>query len=76
MSCSVGYRLGSDLALLWLWCRPVDAAPIRPQARNFHIYAAGMALKSKKRKKKNKRIFFFQISKGIENSTVKLQLLY
>ena len=32
MSCGVGCRCGSDLALLWLWCRPAVAAPIRPLA--------------------------------------------
>ena len=31
VSCGVGHRLGSDLALLCLWCRPVATAPIRPQ---------------------------------------------
>ena len=30
MSCGVGGRRGWDLALLWLWCRPVAIAPIRP----------------------------------------------
>ena len=30
MSCGVGHRCGSDLALLWLWCRPVATAAIRP----------------------------------------------
>ena len=28
VSCGVGRRCGSDLALLWLWCRPVATAPI------------------------------------------------
>ena len=32
MSCGVGLRLGLDLALLWLWCRLVAKAPIRPLA--------------------------------------------
>ena len=32
MSCGVGRRRGSDLALLWLWYRPAAAAPIRPLA--------------------------------------------
>src|SRR5512135_1808292 len=32
MSCGVGCRRGSDPALLWLWCRPVATAPIRPLA--------------------------------------------
>ena len=28
VSCGVSHRGGSDLALLWLWCRPAAAAPI------------------------------------------------
>ena len=28
VSCGIGRRLGSDLALLWLWCRPVAIALI------------------------------------------------
>ena len=28
----VGHRCGSDLVLLWLWCRPAAAAPIQPLA--------------------------------------------
>ena len=31
-SCSVGHRRGSDLALLWLWRRPVAEVPIQPLA--------------------------------------------
>ena len=31
-SCGVGHRRGMDLELLWLWYRPGDEAPIRPQA--------------------------------------------
>ena len=50
MSYGVGHRLGSDLALLWLWCRLVAAAPIRPLAWEL-LYVAGVALKSKKKKK-------------------------
>ena len=30
MNCGVGYIQGSDSELLWLWCRPAAAAPIRP----------------------------------------------
>ena len=30
MNCGVGRRHGSDLALLWLWCRLAATAPIRP----------------------------------------------
>ena len=32
LSCGVGCRRGSDPTLLWLWCRPVATAPIRPLA--------------------------------------------
>ena len=30
MSYGVGRRHSFDPALLWLWCRPASAAPIRP----------------------------------------------
>ena len=52
MSCGVGRRCGSDLALLQLWCRSVAIAPIRPLAWESS-YAVDAALKSKKKKKKN-----------------------
>ena len=47
MSCGVGGRHGSDLALLWLWCRPAAAVPIGPLAWE-PSYAKGVALKKKK----------------------------
>ena len=50
MSCGVGRRHGSDLALLWLWRRPAATAPIRPRAWE-PPYAAGAALKGQKTKK-------------------------
>ena len=54
MGCGVGRRCGSDPALLWLWCRPVAAALIRPLAWE-PPYAMGAALeKAKKDKKQNK----------------------
>ena len=46
MSCGEGCRCGSDLALLWLWCRPAAAAPILPLAWELP-YATGVALKQK-----------------------------
>ena len=49
LSCHVGHRLGSDPALLWLWCRPAAVAPVRSLAWE-PPYAAGMALNSKKKK--------------------------
>ena len=54
MNCGVGHRRGSDPALLWLWCRPVGAAPNGPLAWE-HPYAAGAALKYKKTEKKKKK---------------------
>jgi len=50
MSCGVGRRQGLDPVLLWLWCRPLATAPIRPLAWELP-YAASEALKSKKKKK-------------------------
>ena len=32
VSCGVGHRCGSGLALLWLWCRRAATAPTRPLA--------------------------------------------
>ena len=49
MSCGVGCRQGSDLALLWLWNRPEAAAPIHPLALELP-HAAGVAHKSQKKK--------------------------
>ena len=53
MSCGVGHRSGSDLMLLWLWCRPTAAAPIRPLAWE-PPYAASTALKKKKKKERER----------------------
>ena len=39
-----------DHTLLWLWCRPVDTAPIQPLAWESP-YAVGMAQKKKKQNK-------------------------
>ena len=46
MSCGVVSRCGWDLALLWLWCRPVAAALIRPLPWELHM-GVGVALKRK-----------------------------
>ena len=51
MSCSVGHRRGSDLALLWQWCVPAAAAPIRSLVWELP-YAMGAAQKREKKKKK------------------------
>ena len=47
--CGMCHRRGSDLVLLWLWCRPEAAARIRPLAWK-PLYAAGVALKRQKNK--------------------------
>ena len=44
VSCDVGRRRGSDLALLWLWYRLAATARIRPLAWELP-YATGVALK-------------------------------
>ena len=52
MNCGVGRRHGSDgsdPALLWLWYRLVATAPIGPLAWE-PPYAAGAALKNRKKK--------------------------
>ena len=50
MSCGVGRRHSSDLALLWLWHRLAAAAPIRPLAWE-PPYAVGAAQEKAKRQK-------------------------
>ena len=55
MSCGVGCRHGSDLELLWLWCRLVAMVLIGPLAWE-PPYAVGTALKRQKKEKK-KRFF-------------------
>ena len=49
MSCGLGLRHGSDLALLWLWCRSVATAPIQLLAWE-PPYDVGVALKIKQNK--------------------------
>ena len=60
VSCGVGHRHGSDLALLWLWRRQAATAPIRPLAWELP-YAAGVALRRIKKKKSEVlvRLVFF-----------------
>ena len=53
MRCAVRHRHGSDLMLLWLWCRLAAVAPIGPLAWELP-YAAGAALKKKKQNKTKK----------------------
>ena len=56
MSCGVGWRCGgSDPALLWLWCRLVATAQIRPLAWESP-YARERPKKCQKDKKRKKEI--------------------
>ena len=55
MSCDVGHRCGSDLALLWLWHRPVATALVGPLAWE-PPYALGVALKRRQQQQKKKII--------------------
>ena len=53
MSCGVGHRWGSDLVLLWLWCRQAATVPVPPIAWELP-YAVGAALKKTKKKKRER----------------------
>ena len=53
MSCGVVCRHGSDTALLWLWRRPVAAAPIQPLAWEPPYASGSGPRKGKKTKKEN-----------------------
>ena len=63
MRCGVDGRYSSDLALLWLWCRLAAAAVIRPLAWELP-YAAGAALKRKKKKNYDLVIVYLGIKHG------------
>ena len=54
MSCGVGCRRGSDLVLLWLWCRLAATAPIRTLAWE-PPHAAGAALEKTARQKQKQK---------------------
>ena len=57
MSCGVSQRHGSDLVLLWLWCRPATAtAPIGPLTwEPPKRIEMNRKKKNKKKKKKKKK---------------------
>ena len=59
VSCGLGYRCGSDLALLWLWCRLAAVAPIRPLAWELP-YAASASLKNKTNKQTKVTAIFIE----------------
>ena len=57
----VGHRCISDLALLWLWCRPAAASLIWPLA--WELSYAASSKKTKKKKKKKKKDLFCSMQK-------------
>ena len=57
MSFGVGRRRGSDLVLLWLWCRPAAAAPTGPLAWE-PLYATSAALEKTKKKENFLLVFW------------------
>ena len=62
MSCGVGHRHGSDLALLWLWHRLAAVAPMRPldwepgNLRMLQVWTSKDKKEKKKKKKKKKQL--------------------
>ena len=72
MSCGVGCRRGSNPTLLWLWCRPVPTAPIRPLAwKPPYTVGAGLE-KAKRQKKKTKQNKTKKTNQTKQNKTKKL----
>ena len=67
MSCGVGCRCGSDLALLWLWPRPAATALIGPLAWE-PAYVLSVALKKKSKNKTNKQEQARLLSERNENN--------
>ena len=70
MNCSVGHRHGSDLVLLWLWCRLEAVVSIRPLAWE-PPYAMGVALKRKKKKKSMALLYWEWIETPMLKETIK-----
>ena len=54
----LSWRHGLNPKLLWLWCRPAATAPIRPLVWE-PPYAANVALKRQKEKKKKEKIYLW-----------------
>ena len=55
LSCDVGHRSGSDLALLWLWHRPGATAPIDFTPSLGTSICCGCSPEKKKNKKTKQR---------------------
>ena len=72
MSYAVGHRCSWDPELLWLWYRVAVVAPINPLAGK-PPYAAGVALKRQKKKKKKISLSKFEATEGEASRTPHLQ---
>ena len=55
VSCGVGYRCGLDLALLWLWRRPVATVLVQPLAWESPYAVGADPEKAKGQKDKKKK---------------------
>ena len=69
MSCGVGHRRGSDLVLLWLWCRPVATAPIQLTSLETSICHECSPKKTKRPKKKKKKKEKKTVNKTVPNGS-------
>ena len=63
MSYCVGGGCSLDLTLLWLWHRPAAAATVPPLALE-PSYAAGVAIKKKKKKNMGRKQIFSDMHKN------------
>ena len=77
MSCGVGHRHSSDLALLWLWHKPAAVALIRPLAwEPPHVIGAALRQKTKDRKKKKLQQLYQQNTMETERAELILSGIY
>ena len=81
VSCGIGCRHGSDLALqwLWLWLWPAAIAPASSCSSNSTpslelSYAIGAALKKKERKKQTKTMAKLYLIHGGWGTAVKMPI--
>ena len=68
MRCSVGHRRGSDVALLWLCCKPAATTPIQPLA--WELPHAVVATLKKRQKNKRKEIWREMIAESTSENKI------
>ena len=66
MSCGAGCRRGLEPVLLWLWGRPVAAAPFGPLAWEPPCAAGAAVEKAKDKKKKEEKISSYSFFSYLE----------